>query len=102
MMDQEKSDFLKARLIAEKNKQSQEPKTEEKSQVAKTIDASVSLLTFVLGFISTYFTQSILLTKFTTVIPFGFWESLAIYLCFTSTLKILVNSIRMIGHSFRK
>ena len=104
MRDQEKSDFLKAKILAEKgmsNQSDMDKPTNTKKEMdalekAKTIDASVSLLSWILGVVSTYYTQLALFTKFSTIAPFGFWEVTAMYLFFTTTVKYLSKSIKSI------
>jgi hypothetical protein len=105
MLDQEKSDFLKAKILAEKGKtpaQSDQQSKQDMLEKEKTVDASVKLLSWIAGAVSLYFTQEALFTKFSTVVPFGFWETIAIYLCFTTSVKYLLNIIKSIGLAFRK
>jgi len=102
MLDHEKSDLLKAKLLADRSKDGKPSEPKNPTDIAKALDSSVSLLTFALGFASTFFTQKILLTKFTTVVPFTFWESVAIYFCFTSTLKLFTKALHLILSSLRK
>lgn len=102
MLDHEKSDLLKAKLLADRSKDVKTSEPKKPTDLAKTLDSSVSLLTFALGFVSTFFTQQILLAKFTLIVPFSFWESLAIYFCFTSMLKMFTKALHLIFSSLRK
>jgi hypothetical protein len=100
MRDQEKSDFLKAKILAEKGMTSetdnQSKKPMDAIEKAKTIDAMTSLFSFVLGIVASYFTQLALFTKFSTTVPFTFWEVSAIYLFCTTSINFLSKQIRSI------
>lgn len=87
-MDQEKTDILKARLLADK-KSSRTETADDSVRTPKggTIDSLANLTSWVLGFIAVYFAQVALFTKFTSTLPFGIWETLALYYAGHTILK---------------
>lgn len=80
MIDVEKTNLLKNRVKQEKNNSL---KSEEISQVSSNIDFLIRFLTKLLGF---YGAQWVLLTHFHTQ-PFGFLQSVLIFITITSTLN---------------
>lgn len=88
MMDQEKTDFLKARLLADK-KSSKTESADESVRTPKggTVDSLANLTSWILGFVAVYFSQIALFAKFTSTLPFGIWETLALYYAGHTVLK---------------
>jgi hypothetical protein len=91
-MDQDKTDLLKARLLADKKS----PNRSDEAQSPKpsaAIDSAAKLTSWVLGFIAIYFAQISLFAKFTLTQPFGFWEVLALYYSVHTILKMFLQMI---------
>ena len=96
MNDQEKSDFLKARLLAEKGKKEKEIKDEPSLNDLKKVKDSLSSLTrffsHAVFFIAAYFSQVFICERY-SIAPFGFLESMII-------LYTGIKSITMVGRYF--
>jgi len=89
MMDQEKSDFLKARLLADRKNIPGEESIKPKA----TVDSLAQLTSWILGFVAIYFSQISLFVKFSSTQPFGFWEVLAMYYALHTFLKMILKMI---------
>jgi len=92
MMDQDKTDLLKARLLADKKTTGRD---EDKPSIkaSSTIDSIAKLSSWILGFVAIYFSQISLFAKFTSMQPFGFWEVLALYYSVHTLLKMFLQMI---------
>jgi len=92
-MDQEKSDFLKARLLADKKTNNVGDITDSPKKTEKTADSIAQLTSWALGLLAIYFSQIALFIKFTSVQPFNFWEILALYYALHTFLKMVLKMI---------
>lgn len=94
-MDQEKSDFLKARLLADKktNAVGDVSDIPGAKKTEKTVDSIAQLTSWALGLLAIYFSQIALFIKFTSIQPFNFWEILALYYALHTFLKMVLKII---------
>lgn len=98
MNDQEKSNFLKAKLLADKglaDKGKTKPIDVSETDISKVASGLNSVIKFIghfIYFLSLYATQYILLTRY-SIIPFTFLESGAIFYAG-------IKSITMVGRFF--
>ena len=94
-MDQEKSDFLKARLLADKKTNAVGDITDISGtkKTEKTVDSIAQLTSWALGLVAIHFSQVALFIKFTSVQPFTIWEILAMYYALHTFLKMVLKMI---------
>lgn len=91
MNDQEKSNFLKAKLLAEKGKTEKslpEPSEKDMKNIAKGIDTVLKFSSYVIFFASLYASQLILCERW-GITAFTFLESFVLYFAGMKSLSIL-------------